>query len=149
MPDGMDFDTSDFDKKFEKVTSKEIPTLAERGLARAAMQHLNDCVMVSPTVPIKEGWLRGSGSIFVNNKFIAESPFGKKGRANRTHAEAQKKTEQVAVIGFNTPYATKLHESKGYHFSEPSSGSQFMTKKLRQFKDIYASIIAGVLRNKS
>jgi len=140
------WDTSDFDKKFKEIIKKTIPDLIEKGVGRATLQLLNDCVMEVPTVPIKEGWLRGSGSVFVQNKIAAISTFGRPGKANTEHSENIGAGEFVGVCGFNTPYAAKMHEGIDFKFTEPSSGAKYMESKLLRNKARYMTIIANAIK---
>jgi hypothetical protein len=140
------FDTSDFDKKFMNIIKRTIPELTEKGLGRATLQLLNDCVMEIPTVPLKEGWLRGSGSAFVQNKLIGMSSFGKKKFANADHADYLGYGNFIGVVGFNAPYAARLHEGVGFRFTEPSSGAKYLESKLHRNKDRYAEIIANTIK---
>jgi hypothetical protein len=142
----LTFDTSDFDKKFKEIVKRTIPVLVEKGMGKAALQLLNDCVMEVPTVPIKEGWLRGSGSVFVQNKLIGESSFGKPGRANMEYSESIGEHQFVGLVGFNTSYAARLHEGIDFHFTEPSSGAKYVESKLMRNKDRYMEIIANAIK---
>jgi hypothetical protein len=140
------FDSSDFDKKFGKLVKKTIPDLVKKGMAYAGLELLNDCVLISPTVPIREGWLRGSGSLFVNNMFVAESKFGKSGKATRNHTEPLGKGF-VAVVGFNTPYAARMHEGLDFHFREPSAGAKYLETKLSLYREKYIEIVSETIKN--
>jgi hypothetical protein len=140
------FDKSDFDKKFKDIIRRAAPELIETGLGRASLQLMNDCVMEVPTVPIKEGWLRGSGSVFVQNKLVHESTFGKAGMANTDHSENLGPRDFVGVVGFNTPYASRLHEGLTFHFSEPSAGPKYMESKMMRNKERYMQIIANAIK---
>jgi len=142
------FDTSDFDKKFGELTKKAIPSLIEKGMGRAGLQLLNDCVNEVPTVPLKEGWLRGSGSVFVQNKLVAVSKAGKSGLANTDTAGESVGEEGIsALVGFNAPYAAKMHEGISFKFTEPSSGPKYLEAKLIQNKDRYMLIVANAIKN--
>ena len=142
----LNFDFSDFNTKFKKITEQVVPELAEDGLGRAMLQLLNDCVMEVPTVPLKEGWLRGSGSIFVQNKLMGISSFGKSGKANTEHIEGINFNQLVGVIGFNTPYASKMHEGVDFHFTDPSSGAKYLESKLHRNGERYMLIIANTIK---
>lgn len=142
----INFDFSDFEAKFKRITEQAVPELTEKGLGRAMLQLLNDCVMEVPTVPLKEGWLRGSGSIFVQNKLAGVSSFGKPGMANTSHSEGINFKELVGVIGFNTPYASKMHEGVDFHFTEPSAGAKYLESKLHRNGERYMLIIANTIK---
>jgi len=140
------FNSDDFNKKFGVIVEKAIPELTEKGLGRAMANLFNDCINEVPTVPLKESWLRGSGSWFVQNKLAGVSNKGKQGFANTSHTENISAGEFVGVIGFNTPYAARIHEGIGLHFREPSSGAKYLESKLHRKKDVYMKIIANTIK---
>jgi hypothetical protein len=149
----LDFklDFSDFNKKFKGVTEKIIPECAEVGMGRAALQLMNDAIMTVPTVPLREGWLRGSGSAFVNNKLIGLSSekHGKAGKANTVSVESMNSDDIVGMVGFNTPYAARIHEGIGFKFREPSSGPKYLESKLMSNGETYFKIIAQAIKDKA
>jgi hypothetical protein len=141
-------DTAEFDEKFKKLVNSTIPELQEKGMGVAMLACLGDCIMEVPTVPVKEGTLRGSGSIFVQNEFIKDSsdmPKAKSGNAVRNHVEAKKPHKLIGVIGFNTPYAARLHENN-FNFTEPSSGPKYLESKLLRYGKSYLKEIADVIK---
>lgn len=155
------FDFKDFDNKLLKLTRDIIPERTEKGIGKACLQLLNDCVMQQPTVPIKEGFLRGSGSIFVDDKFVTASPHGKKGMANENLSGTQKVNKIVGVVGFNAPYASRLHEGEitrkisrrasvksAITFSEPSAGPKFLESKMVKNRKLYFEIINTEIKGK-
>ena len=148
MSEEMVFDTSDFDKKFEEITKKAIPELLEKGLGKAMLILLGDCIMETPTVPIKEGWLRGSGSIFVQNRLVAVSEAGKPKYASQDHSEAIAISSLVGVIGFNAPYAAKMHEGVSLHFTDPASGAKYLESKLLRNRERYMREVASTVSEK-
>ncbi len=146
-----DFDDREFKKRLTTLQKQIMPTLQEKALAVAGMQLLRDAVMVAPTVPLQEGWLRGSGSVHVKGKFKSESPAGKKGKANKGPTGMNNK--DTAVVGFNTPYAAYLHEGirrAGTHrvesWSEASSGSKYLESKMTMFKNQYRRLMADTIK---
>jgi hypothetical protein len=139
-------DTRDFDAKMQRLVQRTVPALVEKGLARAMLALLNDCVMEPPTVPLKEGWLRGSASIFVQNQLVAISPHGRPGKAATAHAAPLRATAWVGVIGFNTPYAARLHEGISFTFTEPSAGPKFLEAKMQRHRASYMQEIADTIR---
>jgi len=140
------FDFSDFNKKFKKIAEQIIPQRAEKGMAKAGMQLLNDSIMQRPTVPIREGTLRGSGSVFVQNKLIGRTPSVKgKGNPATDDSIAIGKNEIVARVGFNTPYAARVHEVP-MKFSEPSAGNKYLESKMSKNKNLYFKIVANAIK---
>jgi hypothetical protein len=145
----INFNTSDFDNKFKRIVKTAIPALVEKGLGRAMLDLMNDTVMTIPTVPLKEGFLRGSASIFVQNRLTATGeglPNAKAGKANTSHTESIGLDKYVGVIGFNVPYAAKMHEAIDFHFSEPSSGPKYLESKLLTRRDVYMRDIADTIK---
>jgi len=136
-------DLSGFQKKFKHITETKIPGLINKGLGQAGMQLLRDTVMERPTVPMKEGTLRGSGSIFVDNKLVQVSPFGKKGKAAGSCSGMKK---DMAMVVFNTEYAARLHEAEGFKFTEPSSGPKYLESKMIRYGKGYFKLIANIIK---
>lgn len=141
----LELNSKDFDKKFAKIVNKAVPEALEKGLARACFNLLRDCIMVIPTVPLKEGWLRGSGSIFVQNKLVGTSegmPGAKAGKAEKKHSEEVGRNQTYGMVAFNTPYASRLHEGVDFQFTEPSSGAKFLEDKIKTRRQMYMKTIA-------
>lgn len=139
---GMTLDTSEFDKGLMEA-AKEMRGATQKGLGQAGMQCLNDCLNVSPTVPLDEGTLRGSGTVHVGQKLI-------KGDAKFSPPlNSLDPSGLVATISFNTPYAAYQHEGirqDGTHkvrrWSEPGSGPKYLEAKLSMFRSQYLRIVA-------
>jgi len=145
----LKFDFSDFNKKFDRIVEQTFPALIEKGLGVAMNDLLGDCIQEVPTVPLKEGWLRGSGSIFVQNKFEGTSAGiggGKTKFANTDHGEMISLGKYVGVVGFNAPYAAKMHEGIDYQFTDPSSGAKYLESKIVRKKELYIKDIADTIK---
>lgn len=146
----MDFklDSKDFDDKMRKLIGSVMPEKIEKGIGVAMLDLLNDCIMEVPTVPLREGWLRGSGSIFVQNKFIRTSEGigeGKPKFANKNYSSFMPKYVYEGVIGFNAPYAARTHEIP-MKFVEPSSGNKYLESKLLTKRAVYVGDIADTIK---
>ncbi|MFA5456872.1 MAG: hypothetical protein WC261_04480 [Synergistaceae bacterium] len=137
--------SGDFDIKFPKVT-KEILERAKIGMGQAGTQLMSDCVNIAPTVPIEEGWLRGSGSVFVDDELVAVSKDGKPGKANTSSPGGKKNNAITVIVGFNTPYAHRLHEGVGYKFTDPSSGPKFLESKMVSRRNLYMKIVNDAVK---
>lgn len=131
-------DASKFQGNMRQLVRQALPDAIVRGLGQAGQQLLRDAIMEEPTVPLKEGTLRASGSVTVLRPFEAND-------LNVTVPAGS----YVAVIGFNTPYAAYLHEGMrkdGSHvvvnWSEPGSGAKFLESKLVMFKERYIQIVS-------
>lgn len=109
---------------------------ARKGLARAGLLCLSDAVMDVPMVPLDEGTLKGSGSVFVGNELIGTSEQFASGNASAKPTPATQLVEQIpegglkAVVAFNTPYAARMHEGVTFEFSHSGHGAKFLEKKL-------------------
>lgn len=127
-------------------TNKAIKQGAEVGVGRAMLQLKNDMVMQRPTAPIKEGFLRGSTSIFVQNKKLDTpmAPGEKTDKQVNQHSVRIKKTEIVGLIGVNVPYAARWHEVPA-KFSEPSAGNKYLESKMSRNKMTYKKIITNAI----
>lgn len=119
----------------------------EMGLGRAMLQLKNDMVMQRPTAPIDEGFLRGSTSIFVQNKHVdVPMAAGEKPDKQLLNYEIPiKKSEFVGIIGVNVPYAARWHEVPA-HFQEPSAGNKYLESKMANNKMIYTKIIVNTIK---
>lgn len=101
----------EFQKKEEIINNKACKAVA--------VQLLNFCAVGSPNEPvmppIETGYLRGSGSAFVNNQFISATPkVNGKGDPLRSFSPLFAKYHTVISIIYNTPYAARWHESSGW-----------------------------------
>jgi len=85
---------------------------------------VNGSAKESVVPPIKDGILRGSGSVFVGNKIIGDLK-GQypQGTPNRNISE---KNKDVITVGFNTSYAARMHE----HLEGPGASPDPITKRI-------------------
>lgn len=116
---------------------------AVQGVGAAMLQLRSDVIMVAPTAPIKEGFLRGSISVHVEGEPIA-LPTGEGENAEHRVTGSIGGVEEgkiTGVIGLNVPYASRTHEVP-MTFSEPSAGNKYLESKMANFKKMYKRIIA-------
>ena len=158
---GLQFsiDTSKMVDRHRRIAKEIAPAIARQAVGAAGLELLRMAMMEPPTVPIYipdpekkktsdhvGGMLRGSASLFVNNELMHVSSFGIPGAATRDHVEALQANRFVAVLGFNTPYAARLHEHPEYNFSEPSAGGKYVEQKLLSGHDRLLRVIAEHFR---
>ena len=121
--------------------------------AIVGLQLLNNVVngseFASVVPPIDTGHLRGSGSVFVGGKFIGDSQGDyPAGEPNRNYSDK----DEVITIGFDTPYATRMHEGEWtprYNNANPDKsanvGNKFLERHLdaekNQLAELYAEIV--------
>jgi hypothetical protein len=148
MSNNFNIDVSKFMSRLN-LADKKIQDALRIGSGQAGLMLMRDCVMEAPTVPHKEGVLRGSGSVFVDNKFIGSSEsLGKKGTPNKNNTgEISIGDKKIVVtVGYNTPYAHRQHEGVDFKFSEPSSGAKFLESKLIRFGKEYYQVITDKIK---
>lgn len=142
----MAVDTSQLESGLADWHRQIAEALAE-GLGQGASMLLNDAVQEIPTVPMLSGYLRGSGSVFVNGKLITTSA-GEAGGSPALSDETEVNPYQiVARAGFNTVYAAVQHEGRWQtgplagveitHWSEPGSGPYYLLRPLQEHGTLY------------
>lgn len=147
---GVTLDMSDFQQKFGHIAEEAIPDLLKKGLGVAGTQLLRDAVMQEPSVPLKEGTLRGSGSVHVEGNFVGSTREGVGGGPGTPLMSPVPKTAgpkaMEALVGFNTPYAAHLHEHPEYNFTDPGSGGKYLEIPMAQNHNLYIQVIAETVR---
>ena len=94
--------------------------------------------------PIRTGVLASSGSVFYKNKNLGVSPDISSGQGTPNKAFSSKNI----TWGFNTEYATRLHEEKlnpgPFSKANPnrSPGNQWLMKHLKKDANNYTKLIA-------
>ena len=101
--------TPGLDKFFNKID----PDARFRALSVLGLQLLNNAVNGSPNegarAPIRDGRLRGSGSVFVGSKKTGDTLFlGNSGTPAQSYTESN---ENTVTVGFNTEYVANMHEN--------------------------------------
>jgi hypothetical protein len=71
---------------------------------------------------------------------------GKSKYAIADHNELIRFGSYIGVVGFNAPYAAKMHEGIDYQFTEPSSGAKYLESKMIRKKDLYVKDIADTIK---
>jgi hypothetical protein len=88
----------------------------EKACIAVGLQLLNFCAKGSPNSPIKppiwSGYLRGSGSVFVNDKFIkATERINNEGTPLKSlSVGVDNKNQTVISVVYNAAYAARMHE---------------------------------------
>jgi len=131
----IDFDTSDMEKELKKFFNKIDPKAREKGLMALGLKLLNYTVNGSPREsslpPIRDGRLRGSGSVFVGNKKIGDTLFAGKGKGTPV-TSLRENNPNVVTIGFNTPYAAKMHENLIPYGEQYVPGGKVRAKRTKE-----------------
>jgi hypothetical protein len=138
------------------------PKAREKGLIALGLQLINNSVNGSPNesvrAPIRDGRLRGSGTVFVGSKKVGDTMFlGKGGTPAQSYTESNK---NVATVGFNTEYAANMHENlqpygdrfiPGGHGGRPQSyvadvGGKFLELHLKADRKELLKLYADIYR---
>lgn len=140
-------DSSDFEENFDVLMKNVIQAIMKKGMLQAGRMLLRDAIMEEPMVPLDEGTLRGSGSVFVNNELVGTS--GDLGQEVSTPASADDQPipadTVIGTVGFNTPYAAHLHEHPEYEFQHAGTGGKYLESKLVN-GNLYFQAIADVVK---
>lgn len=124
------------------------------GLREIGREILQDAIFVIPRCPIRTGSLVGSGSCFLGAELIETSEgFG---RLVGVTEEGYNPTPNVnndltspsgwsIVIGFNKPYAHRVHEGVDLKFKQLGTGALFLTTKIVSNWPKYQQILKKAL----
>lgn len=131
---GFYLDSSDFDKKFDKLVEEAIPGDAQEGLADGMNEVLRDSIELPPQAPKDIGDLWGSiaGTVKIIVKYAVLSVIG----------------------GFNLKYAHRHHEvAPGtYKYTTDKGATQpgpkFMQSKMAKYREKYMEIVAKAIRRR-
>jgi hypothetical protein len=156
MQPRVKLDTTAATKSLQTLENAYVAALAE-GLGQAGGMLLNDAVMELNTVPLDTGFLRGSGSFFVNGKLVHANSGGSPA-TNLENTGDERLGRMVLVVGFNTVYAAVMHEGgwqtgplagvqiKNYH--EAGSGKFYLLSKIVAHQKQYVEIAVAHARAK-
>ena len=112
---------AEFERRMEEL-ARGYPTAAMKAAGFVAISIINDALNEDPTVPLKFGNLRSSGTFEV----MQESSW-----------------RSVKIwVGFNTPYAARVHElpQEGTNWTTPGSGSKYLETKLQRHAAEYVAV---------
>lgn len=114
--------TKDFDVKFLNIAQTVIPGRLEKSLFKTGGVILRDAIMEEPRAPHK------TGHLWRNQVVVPVTDFNK----------------ISIIVGFNVPYAAKLHEWAGsaVGWTLTGSGPKYLETKLVLNKEKYIRITA-------
>lgn len=116
MAEGIKWSGQDrFFGRLDKL-ARSYPGATDRCAARVGTQVLHDAINEVPTVPIRTGKARSSGTFEVF------------GGALWRYAKL--------IVGFNVSYGARIHQIP-MRFREPSAGNYFLSAKLQRHKRDY------------
>ncbi len=159
---GINFDTGEFEASFSR-TLEDIEAAAKRGVGKAMLALAEDAINDEPMVPLEEGTLRGSVSVFVQGELIHSGPIasgqgasGAVGTPGLVYDEPLDDNKITGAVGFNTPYAGYQHEGVRKdgtrpvkNYTHPGTGKKFLSLKEEANADDYAQIVADEINGRS
>ncbi len=132
-------------KGFRKATKKKMAAI-EKGMGRAGLLLLGDASTETPKTPHDKGTLRGSGSVHVQNKLVGVSPPEGDASPATDISEPLSQGTITVTVGFNTPYAARLHEHPEYQFKESGTGGKFLERPMAENAKLYLKEVARTVR---
>lgn len=154
----MHIDTSDFERRIG-VLMKRAPEAMNWALEIAGIQFLTWSNQGSPQEPAKPpirfGVLRGSSSVFVADKLIAVQEQSIKNGSTESPTPNRSYSGKKFTItwGWNTPYATKMHEWDGnwgkFTLQDGDAGSKWAEKHVKSDRDAVIKMIAIDFKKKA
>jgi hypothetical protein len=136
----MNIDISEVSKNLDHIIKNAIPALGAQGLFLMAEQLLHDATATEPTTP------RGH----------ARAKAGKRGGVGgtlRQSGKIEKQPDGSLFVGFNTPYATYVHEGQRsdgtrviQKYTEAGAGAKFLSNKLSMYGDVYLKNLADYIK---
>ena len=105
------------------------------------------------TPPILYGILRASGSVFVGSEFVGGNNLWPVTEGEATPNTSYSSSDDNVTIGFNTAYATKLHETDWIpgQTSEQSgdTGNKFVEKHLKSDGKVLLGLYSDIIKQES
>jgi hypothetical protein len=128
-------------------------------LGQLGIDVMRAAIFEDPSVPLEFGTLRASGSAIVvdadgreelvgtTEGMVTIEPGGKAGTPAESLDDAGliEAGSAGVVIGYNQPYAARLHEHPEYQFREPGSGAKYLESKIvPRYEDLMARLAARI-----
>ena len=148
------FDTTDFDNHMRNIVRVIIPSIAQRAMTKVCDTVITDSVKQIPTVPLRDSFLRGSGTGWVNNDLAAKSRYGVVDEETVTKRHRPPVSEPVipvlstvGIVAFTKHYAAYQHEGvsrtsgRPLHYRVPGAGAKYLTKTLYSNVTKYVNLL--------
>jgi hypothetical protein len=147
----MTIDDKQMQRRLQKLY-RESPKDFIFALEVAGLQFLtwanNGSTKESRKPPIRRGFLRGSGSVFVGGKLVGLAP-GNNREANTSHS-AQATT---VTFGWNAAYAAKMHEGEynlgPYSQQDGDAGNKWLELHLKADKENFMALVTKEFRKRT
>jgi len=102
------------DRNFLKgldMADKLVRAAIRDGLKVTGLAVMSEAIQGTPRIPHDEGTLESSGSVFVDDEFMAAAdPAGGNPTPTTSFNPGVSEDEPTMTVGFNTPYAAVQHE---------------------------------------
>lgn len=136
------------EEAFRRATNKN------KYLAVVGLRMIRDAVKESPHPPLKTGFLRGSGAVFVGQKKVADSKTLGENKGSPPSSNDNPVDGEVLMV-FDTPYAARMDQKmepkgnlKSHFLQDQGIGGGFISSKIANPKNraTYAEIIANEIK---
>lgn len=141
----VEMDTREFERDLDRFMGKSSIVGLRKGLGLAWTELMKDIVAEIPTAPILTSALRGSITVFVNNRLITTPKYGIPLFRQQKSAEPKWGKGEEALLVVNAPYATIQHENFPTK-SEPGAGMFYVLKKMKQYGRKYVKIVVDEVK---
>lgn len=141
----IEMDAREFEQDLTRFMTKNAIVALRKGLKLAWKELMKDIVEELPTAPMLTSALRGSITVFVNNKLVAISKYGIPIFQQRKSAEPRWNKGEEALLVVNAPYATVQHENFPTK-SEAKAGMFYVLKKVKQYGRKYVKIVVDEVK---
>ena len=141
----MSFDSKSMEKELKKLM-KESPKALKKAMEIAGIQFLtwanNGSSKESRKPPIRRGFLRGSSSAFLGSELIGMYDGEDNREANKSYSDK----DFVLTWGWNTEYATRMHETDympgPFSKQDGDAGNKWLERHLKSDRELLMAVIA-------
>ena len=142
-------------KRFEQI----LPKVGEETLKPVGLEVLKDAVQDLPQAPIKISFLRGSGAVWVNNKFVQGPRYGLISDKSMAASAMQPSTRRdfskitECVQAFLEDYSAYQHEGISHagrplDYKRSGTGAKFLEKSFTSNRNKYLIMIQRMYAQK-
>ena len=141
-----------------KELAKYSVELQKKALGQMGLRIIRDMVLDAPRPPLRTGFLRGSGVVYLESKKVLDSTQvgGNSGAVKGDIPETNPEPEPMTLtVAFNTPYAANMDQNlspegslKSHFENDGLIGVGFMSTKVasKNYQDTWYKIASNVIK---